>query len=175
MEFAIDCPLPYWDTTLDFPMTDPTQSIVWSSKYFGNGYGAITTGPFANLPGQIQAIRNINNDGWLMSRQDIQMTLSKPSYNEFTEPSPCYNGNRNAYSMECLHDGTHVWLGGTSEPTTTAAFDPILYPFHAFVDKVFGLFRRRMLQEGNAVYPDKQITRHAPIGTEWYFITLFLA
>ncbi|CAG2192665.1 unnamed protein product [Mytilus edulis] len=33
MEFAIGCPLPYWDTTLDFPMADPTQSIVWSPKF----------------------------------------------------------------------------------------------------------------------------------------------
>ncbi|XP_063443330.1 putative tyrosinase-like protein tyr-1 [Mytilus trossulus] len=162
MEFAIGCPLPYWDTTLDFPMDDPTQSIVWSPKFFGNGYGAITSGPFANLPGVMQPIRNINSAGWLMSRQDIQMALSKPSYFEFTEPSPCYNGNRYAYSMECLHDGTHVWLGGTAEPTATASFDPIFYPLHAFVDKIFGLFRRRMIQEGNAVYPDKQITGHAP-------------
>ena len=38
--------LPYWDYTLDAEMDNPVNSIVWSSKYFGNANGEVITGPF---------------------------------------------------------------------------------------------------------------------------------
>lgn len=39
-------PVPYWDSTVDHVMPDPTRSIVWSEQFFGNGDGQVMTGPF---------------------------------------------------------------------------------------------------------------------------------
>lgn len=155
MEFAIGCPIPYWDTTIDFAIADPTKSSLWTHKYFGNGYGLVTTGPFAGLPGTVPIVRNINAGGWLISNRDIDMTLAKPTFAEFTEPSPCDGANRELYSFECLHDGTHVWLDGTINTAETAPLDPIFFPFHAFVDKVFQMFKRKL--GSNLVYPETGI------------------
>ena len=80
MELALGCPIPYWDTTLDYAMKDPQESCVWSGKYFGNGYGLVTTGIMKNLPSWLPILRNINSGGWLISRKDIQMAMAKPTY-----------------------------------------------------------------------------------------------
>ena len=42
-------PVPYWDSTLDYVMPDPTRSIVWSDQFFGNGNNMVVTGPFRNF------------------------------------------------------------------------------------------------------------------------------
>ena len=40
-EAAIGVPVSYWDSSLDFHMRDPTRAVVWSPKYFGNGFGEV--------------------------------------------------------------------------------------------------------------------------------------
>jgi hypothetical protein len=67
--------LPYWDSSLDFEMPDPVNSILFTARYFGNGFGFVTAGPFANLPGR-PIIRNIGSDGTLISKQAIASVLS---------------------------------------------------------------------------------------------------
>lgn len=42
-------PVPYWDSTVDHVMPDPTRSILWSEQFFGNGDGQVLTGPFRNF------------------------------------------------------------------------------------------------------------------------------
>ena len=39
--------IPYWDSTLDFNMQKPENSILFSEIFIGNGRGIVYTGPFA--------------------------------------------------------------------------------------------------------------------------------
>jgi hypothetical protein len=39
--------IPYWDSTLDFNMQKPENSIMFSEIFIGNGRGIVYTGPFA--------------------------------------------------------------------------------------------------------------------------------
>lgn len=49
LETACGVPIPYWESGLDHDMEDPTESILWSDDFFGNGDGVVTTGPFRNM------------------------------------------------------------------------------------------------------------------------------
>ena len=165
MELALGCPIPYWDTTSDYAMKDPQESCVWSGKYFGNGYGLVTTGIMKNLPSWLPILRNINSGGWLISRKDIQMAMAKPTLYEFTETSPCDKEDRTVYSWECFHKGIHDWIDGTIGPSNTTTFDPVFFPIHAFIDKIFELYRHKLMSRGidpEETYPVKNIALHGP-------------
>lgn len=171
MELAVGCPIPYWDTTIDWAMEDPTKSIVWSDKYFGNGYGFVTTGIMRGIPTPMPVIRNINADWWLISHHDVQMALSKPNLYDFTEKSPCYEDKRTEYSWECFHKGIHYWIDGTIGPANTSSFDPIFFPIHAFVDKIFEQYRQQLISKGidpAQHYPTKGIKDHGPDHTTMF-------
>lgn len=49
LETACGAPIPYWESGLDHDMEDPTESILWSDDFFGNGNGVVTTGPFRSM------------------------------------------------------------------------------------------------------------------------------
>lgn len=139
-----DVTLPYWDSTMDQAMVDPTQSVTWSPQFLGNGDGLVTTGPFAfwqtpNGP----LIRNTGQDGQLLSRQAIMRVLSRTRMAEITEP-----GAPDQYNIENYHGDAHTWIGGQMEPMETSAFDPVFYLHHAFVDYVWEIFRQQQRAMG---------------------------
>lgn len=139
-----DVTLPYWDSTMDEAMIDPTQSVTWSPQFLGNGDGIVTTGPFAfwqtpNGP----LIRNIGQDGQLLSRQAIMRILSRTRMAEITEP-----GAPDQYNVENYHGDAHTWIGGQMEPMETSAFDPVFFLHHAFVDYVWEIFRQQQRAMG---------------------------
>uniref|UniRef100_A0AC35FDD3 Tyrosinase copper-binding domain-containing protein n=1 Tax=Panagrolaimus sp. PS1159 TaxID=55785 RepID=A0AC35FDD3_9BILA len=38
--------LPYWDSTIDNGLPDPSDSVLWTDELMGNGNGYVKTGPF---------------------------------------------------------------------------------------------------------------------------------
>lgn len=54
----------------------------------------------------------------------------------------------------------HVWIDGTVAVTDTAPLDPMFFPFHVFVDKIFKEFKRKLGR--NSVYPDNSVPGHGP-------------
>lgn len=165
MELAIGCPIPYWDVTFDSPMSDPTKSIVWTDKYFGNGYGTVKTGIMKGLSSPITLVRYMNLAGWLITKADVEMAMAKPSLHEFTEVSPCYELNKALFSWECFHKGVHDWIAGTMSPSNTTTFDPVFFTYHAYIDKIFEKFRQKLKKKGidpSKTYPDKKIPGHEP-------------
>ncbi|CAC5376891.1 unnamed protein product [Mytilus coruscus] len=162
-EAAIGVPVPYWDCSLDFHMRDPTRSNVWSPKYFGNGFGELTTGPFKDFrtPSGSLIFRNVGADGTLLSKQSIELIMSKTNHSEITEPL-----DDPRYSLEGHALGVHVWVDGTFSRINIAAYDPIYFVYHSFIDMLWERFREQMIslyqQDPAWDYPIKGKIEHRP-------------
>jgi hypothetical protein len=162
-EAAIGVPVPYWDCSLDFHMRDPTRAVVWSPKYFGNGFGEVTTGPFKDFrtPSGSQLFRNIGSDGTLFSKQSIDLIMTKSNHSEITEPLEDPRHSLEGHSL-----GAHVWVDGTFSRQNIAAYDPIYFVYHSFIDMLWEQFREQMvtLHEKDPAwdYPDKGPIEHRP-------------
>ncbi|KAL3860837.1 hypothetical protein ACJMK2_010901 [Sinanodonta woodiana] len=129
--------LPYWDSTLDFHMDEPTESVIWTPLFMGDGSGVVSTGPFASWPTPIGPLRrNIGVQSRLFSRQNIIDILTRCRHAEITFPAALPQ-----YNLEFHHGGPHGWVGGHMAGLSTAAFDPIFFLHHAFVDYIWQLFR----------------------------------
>ena len=45
--------------------------------------------------------------------------------------------------LESLHDGVHVWTGGTMASVPTAAYDPLFWAHHCMIDRLWYLWQLR--------------------------------
>ncbi|MEY2516716.1 MAG: tyrosinase [bacterium] len=45
--------------------------------------------------------------------------------------------------VEDIHNGVHVWVGGTMSDISTAAYDPVFWSHHAMIDRVWRLWQMR--------------------------------
>ncbi|XP_021374237.1 tyrosinase-like protein 1 [Mizuhopecten yessoensis] len=170
-EAATQFPTPFWDSTLDFHMVDPTQSVLWSSEFFGTGFGTVNDGPFGRwiTPGGISLVRNIGNGGSLISRDGVRNVLSRTRHSQIVEPT------NPLFGIEAYHNGPHVWVDGQLSSPMTAAQDPIFFLHHAFIDYIWEMFRTRQRRNGivSALdYPRVQNSLHQPgrIMDGWPFI-----
>ena len=72
--------LPYFDSTIDFAMDNPVNSIIWSSEYFGNGVGAVTSGFAANWVTDTSNLeRDYGRGSIIMKKQHIDQVLTQCS------------------------------------------------------------------------------------------------
>ncbi|KAH9507485.1 putative tyrosinase-like protein tyr-3 [Bulinus truncatus] len=160
--------LPYWDSSLDNQLTNPLSSSLWTAEYLGTPRGAVVSGPFAGwrLPNGGQLIRNVGADGDLMNQADIRNVLSRTSYNQIVTSSFTFT----PFNLESFHGAPHIYVGGAMSQLNTAAFDPVFYLHHAFIDYIFERFRARLRSVGvnPETYPSVTTnTRHrasAPTG-----------
>ena len=146
--------LPYWDSSLDSELPDPSQSYMFSPELMGNGNGPITTGPFAgwrrppdpSSPNSRQppVLRNVGVDGQLYSRQSVEMILSRNDHSEIIAPNTDPD-----YDIEVQHGGVHLFIGGDMESLVTSPNDPIFFMHHAFVDYIWELFRMKLRNQLN--------------------------
>nr|QHF16623.1 tyrosinase [Cepaea nemoralis] len=142
--------MPYWDTTLDNELDEPALSSVWTPAFFGTPNGPVVTGPFANwrTPNGAPLIRNVGMDGELISARAMEDILSRRRYEDITF-SP---GVQRRFNLELHHNGIHIFCGGTLNRLSTAAFDPVFFLLHAFVDFIWELFRANL--QNPELYPD---------------------
>ncbi|XP_033754331.1 tyrosinase-like protein 1 [Pecten maximus] len=145
--------MPYWDSSLDFHIMNPENSILWTRFLFGNGRGTVRTGPFSTFtePNGDRISRNIGRAGTLIARENIESILNRTSNRELVYT--------NLLTLEGYHNGPHVWGGGTLQGITTAPADPIFWFHHSFVDKLWSDVQRRMPNPEN--YPYEPITNRA--------------
>ena len=50
--------------------------------------------------------------------------------------------------LEDIHNGVHVWVGGTMSDIATAAYDPLFWAHHAMIDRVWRLWQLAHPQGG---------------------------
>lgn len=164
--------LPFWDSTIDFDMDNPVNSVLWTAEYFGNGIGDVTSGPAANwVTDQGNLERNYGQASRLFSKDQIRRILSRCEHQQISQPTA-----ETVYDLELHLGGPHIWVGGDMAFPATAAFDPVFYMHRAFVDYVWELFRRRQYRLCNidptTDYPNVPAgNSHAPessmVGFEW--------
>lgn len=131
--------IPYWDSSMDFDMDNPANSVIWSPPFLGNGDGLVTTGPFANWNTPVGRLtRNVGGSSRLFSKEVISQILTRCRIAEISEPTA-----QPQFNLELAHGGPHVWVGGQMSGLNTAAHDPVFFMHHAFVDYLWELFRIR--------------------------------
>lgn len=148
-------------------MPDPTQSVIWSEHFMGNGDGIVTTGPFADWDTAVgPLIRNLGHFGELFSKSNIANIMSRKFTVEITEPLGLPEHN-----LEVQHGEVHNFVDGQLGELSTAAHDPVFYLHHTFVDYLWEQFRLRQRMQG--VNPDLDYptivnhtlhSAHAPLG-----------
>ncbi|XP_062610711.1 tyrosinase-like protein 2 [Saccostrea cucullata] len=162
LESACGVPVPYWDSSVDHDMQDPTLSVLWSDQFFGNGDGVVNSGPFRNMRTILggSVIRNIGTgDSALFTKEGLRAVLSQTNYEDIMEPK---QGAEYMYSLEGHHNGPHVWVGGHISSLNTAPYDPVFYMHHAFVDAVWERFREQ--QRANGINPETDYPATFPVG-----------
>ncbi|KAK6979563.1 tyrosinase-like protein tyr-1 [Biomphalaria glabrata] len=155
--------VPYWDSTLESQLTNPSLSSIWTPEFLGTTQGAVVAGPFANwlLPNRSPLIRNVGIDGEPVTTADVTNILSRSRYEEIVT-SPTVPAR---YDIELQHGSVHVYISGAMNRLDTAAFDPVFFMHHSFIDYIFERFRAKMTGDP-AAYPTVPTnTRHASTAT----------
>lgn len=159
MESALGVPIPYWDSTLDFEMENPTESILWTKKYFGNGFGLVKTGPFANFQTTLGPLfRNIGSDGCLFQNKAVNGIFRYNRLAQISEPTA-----EESVSLEGQHNGVHNWVDGVMNNIDASAHDPVFFTHHSFVDHIWEIFRGLQMKCGidptiDTVQPPENVT-----------------
>jgi tyrosinase len=110
-----DVALPYWD------WTNPAEQALpaWLS-------GVTPTVPMPAPMSPITVTRSPGSPGWLATlTSNIPAILGATTFSSFTS------------QLEGVHDGVHVWVGGTMSWIATAPADPIFWMHHANIDRLW--------------------------------------
>src|SRR3954469_5205798 len=82
-------------------------------------------------PSQRRTTRAPGPPGELPTAAQLEAVLRNPDFFTFQT------------QLESVHDGVHVWTGGTMESIATAAYDPIFWAHHCMIDRVWYLWQLR--------------------------------
>lgn len=80
-------------------------------------------------PSQTRTTREPGPPGELPTSAQLQAVMANRDFLSFQT------------QLESLHDGVHVWVGGTMESIATAAYDPIFWAHHCMIDRVWYLWQ----------------------------------
>lgn len=139
--------IPYFAGDLDEPLRDSTQSVLFCERFFGNGNGVVTSGPYANWSTPSgPLVRNYGDDGELWTREGLQRILNKTRNAEIIAPNAEEEDN-----LEDQHGAIHNWIGGGNGQIgelQTSSQDPAFFSLHAYVDYIWEEFRKRQASLG---------------------------
>jgi hypothetical protein len=134
MEVDPNVTVPYWDWTYDG--AKPEESIVFSSSWFGSGFGdnktkCVVDGPFKDwvtyTPGESCLQRDLhgrNTTSWMVTGTLAQLLDSAKNYDNFTT------------QIIVPHSTLHVSVGGDFQSTYSPG-EPLFWLHHSFIDKVW--------------------------------------
>ncbi|GMR34410.1 hypothetical protein PMAYCL1PPCAC_04605 [Pristionchus mayeri] len=142
--------LPYWDSTLDGALTDVKYSSLWSDELMGSVMnGAVTSGVFRGWSGMNGGtiMRNLGKDsGRVLNTNDRNLALGKTrieSVMAFTSTRRGCPYSVEWDNIEFAHGYSHVYVGGDMLVQHTAAFDPIFFLYHSFIDSLWEDWRNQ--------------------------------
>jgi tyrosinase len=82
-------------------------------------------------PRQARTVRAPGPPGALPLPREVEAVLDNRDFPTFQ------------VQLESIHDGVHVWVGGTMEEIATAAYDPIFWAHHCMIDRLWYLWQLR--------------------------------
>jgi tyrosinase len=82
-------------------------------------------------PSQARTSRTPGPPGALPSAAEVEAVLKNPDFFTFQT------------QLESIHDGVHVWTGGTMGDISTAAYDPLFWAHHCMIDRLWYLWQLR--------------------------------
>ncbi|HXR32035.1 MAG TPA: tyrosinase family protein [Solirubrobacterales bacterium] len=82
-------------------------------------------------PSQTRTTRRPESPGQLPTPAAVEAILANRDFPTFQT------------QLESIHDGVHVWVGGTMESIATAAYDPIFWAHHCMIDRLWYLWQLR--------------------------------
>lgn len=145
--------LPWWDWT-----TDPSQPsqipAAYATETVSGEANPLFKGPIVAIPDsqweaerqQLQADTGVDlgplpsatfrQPGRLPAAppalptpKQVQKALAAPNFVDFSQ------------QIERIHDGIHVWVGGTMSEIPVAAYDPLFYAHHTMIDRVWSIWQ----------------------------------
>ncbi|KAH3800443.1 uncharacterized protein LOC127838738 [Dreissena polymorpha] len=136
--------IPYWDTTLDHELRDPRSSVLWTPEFLGQANGFIIDGPFANWETPTgPLLRYFGAAGTMMNWTYIHKAFRQDHLENISVPFALPENN-----IEEQHNQVHQWVGGQMSPPALAAFDPVFYLLHSYVDLLWEIFRGLQKRRG---------------------------
>ncbi|VDL63268.1 unnamed protein product [Nippostrongylus brasiliensis] len=137
--------LPYWDSTLDSTLPNPSHSCLWGNELMGSQDSTGT--------GSRVFTRDIGKTGNLLNEADIQALLSTPDFTQllaFTAPQAVVK------DFQTIGEKLSFTHSGDMLITTTATNDPLFFNHHSMIDLIWELWRTQQQSrtERETEYPD---------------------
>lgn len=143
-----DVVLPWWDWTVD--QSVPTAYAEEDVDGATNALFSSPIQPSGREPGgPDHTVRAPGQEGAppLPSAAQAQALLALGDFIDFQT------------QLEDLHNGVHVWVGGTMSDIATAAYDPLFWAHHTMIDR---LWRMWELQHPHAAPPSSLLGSALP-------------
>ncbi|GMT12773.1 hypothetical protein PFISCL1PPCAC_4070, partial [Pristionchus fissidentatus] len=168
--------LPYWDTTLEGALADPQYSALWSNELMGDTMnGPVNTGAFrgwTNIDGDT-INRNLGQDsGRVLNANDRNLVMGKTRIESILAFSSTRDGCPYSVewdNLEFAHGYSHVYVGGEMLTQHTAAFDPLFFMYHSFIDSIWEAWRTQ--RQTRNVRPTAYPPNNAQCSAEAHFST----
>lgn len=80
-------------------------------------------------PSEQRTWRQPGADGHLPSPQEVALVLANSDFFTFQT------------QLESIHDGVHIWTGGTMTDISVAAYDPLFWAHHCMIDRLWYLWQ----------------------------------
>jgi tyrosinase len=124
--------LPWWNWAVEHDVGVPEAH----SKRRANGkanplFDSPIQSSGRETPSQKRTTREEGRPGELPTPGQVDAVLANPDFLTFQT------------QLESLHDGVHVWTGGTMGDIAVAAYDPLFWAHHAMIDRLWYLWQLR--------------------------------
>jgi tyrosinase len=124
--------LPWWDWTANHAEGIPDA---YSRRRAGGKKNPLFDSPIQpsgrENPRQARTVREPGPPGALPSAGEVEAVLENRDFFTFQT------------QLESIHDGVHVWVGGTMGDIATAAYDPLFWAHHCMIDRLWYLWQLR--------------------------------
>ncbi len=124
--------LPWWDWTSHHDEGIPAAYAKRRAEGAKNPlYDSPIQPSGRRFPSQTRTVRNPGAPGRLPTKDEVKFVLSNHDFLTFQT------------QLESIHDGVHVWVGGTMGDVPTAAYDPLFWAHHCMIDRLWYLWQLR--------------------------------
>jgi tyrosinase len=129
--------LPWWDWTVHHDAPIPPA---YATKQAHGGGNPLYDSPIQprgrSDPGEERTSRDPGRDGALPTPSQLAHVMANTDFFTFQT------------QLESIHDGVHMWVGGTMGDISVAAYDPLFWAHHCMIDRLWYLWELKHANEG---------------------------